>query len=85
MSRLSSHRANAPDLNKKRKSAGLTKRSRNWRAGEPPIIVQPCRVALNAAVAERNYGKADRICQKKRRWIYSSLSKPDLLRYLRRV
>lgn len=85
MSRLSSNRANAPDLNKKKKPLGPRPKSRAWRKGEAPIVVQPCRTALNEAVSDQNFGKADRICQKKRRKVYSKLSKPALLHYLRTV
>lgn len=43
MSRLSSNRANAPDLNKKKKPLGPRAKSRAWRKGEAPIVVQACR------------------------------------------
>lgn len=83
MSKLSHRRGGVPDMTKAYRPLGP--KDRGWRKGEPPIVVQPCRVALNAAVADRNFGKANRIAEKKRLRVYSRLSKPQLLDYLRWV
>ena len=80
MSKLSHRRGGVPDMTKVYNPAGP--KNRDWRKGEPPIVVQPCRVALNAAVADRNFGKANRIAEKKRLRVYSRLSKPQSLDYL---
>ena len=83
MSKLSHRRGGVPDMTKAYRPLGP--KYRGWRKGEPPIVVQPCRVALNAAVADKDFGKANRIAEKKRLRTYSRLSKPALLDYLRLV
>ena len=83
MSKLSHRRGGVPDMTKAYNPTGP--KNRNWRKDEPLIVVQPCRVALNAAVADQNFGKANRIAEKKRLRVYSRLSKPQLLDYLHRV
>lgn len=44
-----------------------------------------CRRTMNEAVRVGDYSKADRIAATKRRKVYASLSKPELIRYLREV
>ena len=44
-----------------------------------------CRRAVSDAVRDHDYGKADRIAATKQRKVYASLSKPELIRYLREV
>lgn len=83
MSKLSHRRGNVPDMTKAYKPTGP--KNRNWRKGEPLIVVQPCRAALNEAIRNGDFGLADRIVQKKRLRVYSRLSKPALLDYLCRV
>lgn len=50
----------------------------------PPIVQNPCRVALNKAISDSDFGKADRISAKKNRKQYAQLSKPELMQFLRR-
>ena len=83
MSKLSHRRGGVPDMTKVYNPAGP--KNRDWRKDEPLIVVQPCRVALNAAIADKDFGKVNRIAEKKRLRTYSRLSKPALLNYLRRV
>lgn len=81
MSRLSSHRANAPDLTKKTKSLGL--KNRGWRKGESLLVEHPYRQALNEAIRNQDFGIADAIAAKRMRRVYASQwSKQDLLRGL---
>lgn len=81
MSRLSSHRANAPDLNKKSKLIKF--KNPSWRKGEPLLVEHPCRTALNEAVRKQDFGIADAIAAKRMRRVYASQwSKQYLLRGL---
>lgn len=71
---------------------GITKPSKfkGFRAKQPkygpPIEAHgACRRALNEAVLDRDYGKADRIADKDRRADYSRLSKPELIDFLKKA
>lgn len=58
---------------------------KDWRKGEPPIIVQPCRHALILALQDKDFSTADKISQKAMRKVYSSLPKPQLVGLLSRM
>lgn len=58
---------------------------KDWRKGEPPIIVQPCRHALMLAVRAEHFSTADKISQKAMRKVYSRLPKPQLIGLLSRM
>lgn len=62
-----------------------SKPAKDWRTGEPPIIIQPCRVALMRAIREQHYSTADAISRKSMRKTYSRLSKPALVNLLSRM
>lgn len=85
MSRLSSHRANAPmrgitkpSLFKGHRSGHILRHT-PWREGEPLLVEKPCRSALNEAVRSGNKSAADHISLQKHRSLYSRCSKPALL------
>lgn len=71
---------------------GITKKSgfKGFRAKQPkygpPIEAHGiCRRTLSEAVVAGNYGKANRIAEKKRAPVYSRLSKPELIKYLAEI
>lgn len=58
---------------------------KDWRKGEPPIIVHPCRHVLMLALQDKDFSTADKISQKAMRKVYSSLPKPQLVGLLSRM